>query len=434
MNEIEKIEIVMEKYRQPAIMVHRPYPPVGLTEINSYLGGRPRLPRDIDWPLTNNGIPLHFLAQIDCAELPSTEGLLPDAGVLYFFARIDEEMLWGESGDPADDCRVLFAPLGTRGLQPPADLPEVQFGLSGPVVDFKLPGDPPVQLYPRWPVTLHRISSWPDKSAIGETFSVEYQRAVRRARAAEVVRVLGLPVKARSTGDWQRSLLGSHSQEPRTASSKAPFPQLWVMVDRIARYIMKQSAAKMWRPPEKNGPNPVVLREIEAAATSWVAEAARHRLDRAPDPIVSDKFANWLRATSERQFFEWKVQEALRKGLASAVQFAASEPEAAALIPTDYYSNMEGHHIPVHVSGPDVRASGTNRWKIGENLHQMLGNARSTQTARPVERDDILLLQLKSDDGVNFMFCDVGEAEFWINKHDLAARRFDKVFATTCGG
>ena len=114
MNEIEKIEIVMEKYRQPAIMVHRPYPPVGLTEINSYLGGRPRLPRDIDWPLTNNGIPLHFLAQIDCAELPSTEGLLPDAGVLYFFARIDEEMLWGESGDPADDCRVLFAPLGTR--------------------------------------------------------------------------------------------------------------------------------------------------------------------------------------------------------------------------------------------------------------------------------------------------------------------------------
>jgi uncharacterized protein YwqG len=64
----------------------------------------------------------------------------------------------------------------------------------------------------------------------------------------------------------------------------------------------------------------------------------------------------------------------------------------------------------------------------------MLGNARSTQTARPVERDDVLLLQLKSDDGVNFMFCDVGEAEFWIDKRDLAARRFDRVFATTCGG
>jgi uncharacterized protein YwqG len=46
----------------------------------------------------------------------------------------------------------------------------------------------------------------------------------------------------------------------------------------------------------------------------------------------------------------------------------------------------------------------------------------------------VLLLQLNSDYGVNFMFCDVGEVEFWIDKRDLAARRFDKVSATTCGG
>jgi uncharacterized protein YwqG len=46
----------------------------------------------------------------------------------------------------------------------------------------------------------------------------------------------------------------------------------------------------------------------------------------------------------------------------------------------------------------------------------------------------VLLLQLNSDYGVNFMFCDVGEVEFWIDKRDLVARRFDKVFATTCGG
>jgi len=429
MNEIEKIEIVMEKYRQPAIMVHRPYPPVGLAEINSYLGGRPRLPSDIDWPLTSDGVPLHFLAQIDCSELPSTDGVLPDAGVLYFFARIDEEMIWGE-GNPQDDCRVLFAPLGTRELQPPVDLPEVQFGLSGPVVDFKLPGDPPVQVYPRWPVTFHRINSWPDKSAIGETLSVEYHRAVRRARAAEVVRVLGLPVKTASNGGWHRSLLSSRSQE----TSKTPFPQLWVMVDRIARHIAKQSAAKMWPSPDRKGPDPSVLSDIEACALDWVAEAAQHRLDSAPEPSQSEKFVKWLQAASEHQFFEWKLQEALRKGLASAVQFAASEPDAAALIPADYYSNMEGRHIPVHVEGPNLRASGTNRWKIGEQFHQMLGNARSTQTARPVEREEVLLLQLKSDDGVNFMFCDVGEAEFWINKRDLAARQFDKVSATTCGG
>lgn len=72
-------------------------------------------------------------------------------------------------------------------------------------------------------------------------------------------------------------------------------------------------------------------------------------------------------------------------------------------------------------------------WSIGPHYHQMLGKASVSQEAASVERDGVLLLHLISDYGVNFMFCDVGEAEFWISKEDLAARRFDKVTATTCG-
>jgi Domain of unknown function (DUF1963) len=420
-----QIEALMEEYQQPAIMVHRPYPPFRLPPLNSYLGGRPRLPDGIDWPLTSNGIPLHFLAQIDCAELPPTEGVLPQSGVLYFFARIDEDMIWGE-GDPQDDCRVLYEPLGTRELPPPVDLPEVMFGLSGPVVDFKLPDDPPVQLYPRWPVTLHSIKSWPDRSAT-PYLEKDYQKAVRRARAAEVVRVLGLPVAIWSRASWRRSWLGS--LELPTSFTESPFPQLWVMVDRIARHIVKQSAAKMWPSPAKNGPDPNALRDIETAAIDWVAEAARYGLDEAPNPAISERFAKWLQAIATHAFFREKVAAAIIKGMASAVQFAATEPKAAELIPGGYYSEMENDHIPVHASSPTKRP-----WDVSGRYHQMLGNAGSSQTARPVDRDDILLLQLKSDNGVNFMFCDVGEAEFWINKDDLAARRFDKVSATTCGG
>ena len=64
----------------------------------------------------------------------------------------------------------------------------------------------------------------------------------------------------------------------------------------------------------------------------------------------------------------------------------------------------------------------------------MPGNAKSTQQAGSAERDEGPLLQLISDHGVNFMFCDCGEAEFRIGRDDLAARRFDWVMATTCGG
>lgn len=32
------------------------------------------------------------------------------------------------------------------------------------------------------------------------------------------------------------------------------------------------------------------------------------------------------------------------------------------------------------------------------------------------------------------MFCDVGVAQFWIRPEDLAAKRFEKAWATTEGG
>ena len=121
-----EIDVLMAKHREPAIMACRPYPPINLPPVNSHLGGRPALPTGIDWPRTSGGVPLHFLAQIDCAELPSSGKVLPDDGVLFFFARVDEEMLWGE-GDPKDDCRVLFTPrIGPSEARAPDDLPPLR--------------------------------------------------------------------------------------------------------------------------------------------------------------------------------------------------------------------------------------------------------------------------------------------------------------------
>ena len=48
----------------------------------------------------------------------------------------------------------------------------------------------------------------------------------------------------------------------------------------------------------------------------------------------------------------------------------------------------------------------------------------------------LLLLQIDSDLAVDkeFMFCDMGMAQFWIRPADLAAGHFDKAWATTEGG
>ncbi len=61
-------------------------PPRDAILTSSWLGGRPRLPAGMDWPLID-GEPADFLAQIDCTQLPPDlwDGLGPRHGSLAFF-------------------------------------------------------------------------------------------------------------------------------------------------------------------------------------------------------------------------------------------------------------------------------------------------------------------------------------------------------------
>lgn len=118
--------------REPAIWLRRVEGP----KTQSRLGGLPSLPAGIDWPRqTASGTPLHFLAQIDLSEMPPTpldaaidDARLPSRGMLYFFADIEEEMLWGwgdERGDDYAASRVIFAEMPGPDRAPPADIPEI---------------------------------------------------------------------------------------------------------------------------------------------------------------------------------------------------------------------------------------------------------------------------------------------------------------------
>ncbi|WP_423364643.1 YwqG family protein [Mycoplasma sp. P36-A1] len=51
---------------------------------DSKIGGHGYLPRDYDYPSTDDGTPLHFLMQINLADLPKNS-LLPNTGILGFY-------------------------------------------------------------------------------------------------------------------------------------------------------------------------------------------------------------------------------------------------------------------------------------------------------------------------------------------------------------
>ncbi len=444
MNQRE-IDAVMAQYREPAIMLHRPYPPGNYVELPSHLGGLPALPPGIEWPRTGRGLPLHFLAQLDCADLPPTDGVLPDHGMLFFFARIDEEMSWGQ-GDPRDDCRVIFAPVAGDSPAPaPDDLPAIQSGGSDYQRDFLLPGEPPFTVYPRWPIVSQPIDSWPDHAAVPGFMKKDltgYQDAVMRARAAETVRVTGLPMATGTEPHWAKvsftAEAGMYLTLPRR--QKEPFPQVWVMVDRIARFRANWARNTLER-ELKNPPGRAShldaeqLRNVQDVAEKWIKVAAACGLDEKPEEDERQLFEEWLTTQAGGKFGSIYpgIGEAIKAGMISAIQYAAGSAKTSALVPPAYFHELEDLHLPTWME-KSFRSDTWRSWRVSSKHHQMLGNARSTQQARPVERDDVLLLQLISDYGVNFMFCDVGEMEFWINKDDLAARRFDNVSATTCGG
>lgn len=80
---------------------------------------------------------------------------------------------------------------------------------------------------------------------------------------------------------------------------------------------------------------------------------------------------------------------------------------------------------------------GTVRRDLECPRHQMLGVGKNLQgTAEEAYADGlVLLLQIDSDKAVDndFVFCDMGAAQFWIKPDDLAARRFDRAWGTTEG-
>lgn len=115
---------------------------------NSRIGGRPRLPKAMEWPLVD-GRPGDFLAQISCADLPADlwDGLGPRQGWLAFFANPDSGLPLvlhlAEDGPPRDPPReagpAYFGPQG--GLR---------FGDFAPLT---------IHAFPEWPVDLVVVRS-----------------------------------------------------------------------------------------------------------------------------------------------------------------------------------------------------------------------------------------------------------------------------------
>ena len=215
------INRLLAKQKTTGILLHRPYPPVGLPRVRSRLGGLPNLPEAIEWPYGRSPpegteVPLHFLAQIDCAELPQIDARMPVEGMLFFFAREDEETIWGQPDywmgidyrpEPCDDCRVIYVRNVAEdqpARRPPRELRPIRNRHAG--YDRVLPDEPGPSVHLAWPLVGMEFDTWPDASAFSPSLEYGYEEKVEQARIASFTAAMGPVKRDKKRAEWQEDI------------------------------------------------------------------------------------------------------------------------------------------------------------------------------------------------------------------------------------
>jgi hypothetical protein len=106
---------------EPGLLLLRPFPTNASIIGRSKQGGLPNLPSEYEWPEapsmykkdelgTPKMLPMHFIAQIDCSELPELDNLLPTKGMLFFFGLFEDgtDFEIDKRGNPR--TALIFAP------------------------------------------------------------------------------------------------------------------------------------------------------------------------------------------------------------------------------------------------------------------------------------------------------------------------------------
>lgn len=473
--DLDLVSELLERYREPAILLYSPFPPQEAPKVRSKIGGLPNLPADRPWPMgkfRGEVIPLHFFAQIDCSELPRLDRRLPIRGMLFFFGCDMEEQVWGMT-EPQDDVRVLYVEKvleATPKREPPKELPPIggRYASSDGRIaaDGALPGEDGPNIHVEWPLVATKIDSWPNSDAwddIGGLFKKafpgrslafrdllsaafnereKYNEALRRNKSIaepydERVRFKRLDAFVAATGivnkhrawnlQWARST-GMRYDEPWPANG-VRFPQLGIMIDRLARHIINAALSYRDRHSRELGAeNEQRIQTIVDAGMLWIERAREIGFVERPSAEDADALNTWLvdihgqrphaPMPSDALVVNIDTNRQIRAALVDTINYLATR--APEKFPARYYDVLAADFTPFSQGGGNA--------VDGVRHHQTLGHVPSSQDVKSIDDPKICLLRLSSDYIRKMSFGDAGECTFWIMPSDLVARRFDKAW------
>ncbi|KUR70521.1 hypothetical protein AQZ52_17105 [Novosphingobium fuchskuhlense] len=391
-----------------AIVLRQHFPPhrapAGGSSARSWFGGSPVLPGAAEWPINPaTGKPLHFLLQLDLADVPPEAGLglLPTEGALAVFLDLD----WG----PGEAFRVFHA-VGYAGTAWHAlDVPEglaMAYGDEAALVwPWALTPANGTQVLPRWPFAPRPIAV-PESEAPGWPHRAETARALLEVQGPDPI------APALGPEDFQ----GADGQgfEPAWYG----YPQDWLSV-QIAAAALVHEADRAQRtvlhdpyPGLDEAERAAQLKTVREEAQAWFDHALNNPALAPLGPPVRKAFWDWL--STHRALAERVMPEAVEAAIETTLH---ASPAEAAKLPDEITARVAWRHA-LAISTPE----GVIAPPPARLLAPASGEADLAAT-------HLLLLELPDNPALGHHFGG-GALQWWITPDDLADRRFDAVMMT----
>jgi Domain of unknown function (DUF1963) len=450
----QEVTALVTERAQDSILLNRIWPPGTPATGNSWLGGLPCLPQDMGWPRSSKtNLPLHFLAQVDCANLPTQNGAspLPRDGLLLFFSDLDQER--NDEGDSGRQA-VVHIPKARQSVPPralPDDLPEIDHSGGKPSSHSDTPGR---RHFPKWPVVPTAVKVWGGEEAeTPKTFNLDYLEQSRAAHDASLAAVMPpaaastrlgdlFPYRQRKDADGKPILNAEGKAIAHTVFDPSALPEGFPFcgagVDAFVARLQQQATKAARRAASARAMIDTKWNDTEEKRARQRAEAdqaddaarAVAILDRqaatvlgslpALAPVPPETIARlraWLLPMADAPRSQHAaLQTALSGSVLDLARAAITDAALLARLPASVFALNATSLVP----------------SPRHAQHLMLGPAQ--QKTNSTAGGGVRLLCLDSDYGPGMMYCDCGVLEYWISPADLAALRFDRVVAHSAGG
>lgn len=374
----------------------------------SWLGGLPTL-ADTPWPRDEAGRAMHHLAQIDLGTIPDPmlpKGM-PTTGAMAFFLTT--------TGDGPYRGKVIYLPrIGNMATEPPEDLAPIY---DGPAWGQHVKGysrDNAPDTFPRWPVEFvllpmadqnkdddaqERMADLLPHQASGPLSAMNYQGTLPDFAQPffwDTAHRFTMSVRLARDDLPQTIAQAEKRVQEHGASCQPALETLRTDADAFSQFVDEVS---IWA--VANGPWDRMTQNDVAALTHYFSQ-------------VGDIGGPNARFRPFYQFTQGELHSIEETTTATLVAAANESPEVFARLPFEVRDDIDSKY----------RIATKGRW------HQMFGLGTKMKSAGSHHTYHHLLLQLHSDQLVNWMWGSGGVVQFWITEDDLMAQNWDAVDVT----